>query len=80
MVSKWSSPYLMEMWRATAAPTMENAIPISARVQKGTTSFMKCSRPCLPQAHFRLSQYDGKVATTLPKMVLGTSVQRCSTP
>ncbi len=55
-------------------------MPIAASVQKGTTSFMKCDRPCLPQAHFRLSQYDGNVATTLAKMVLGTSVHRCSTP
>ena len=50
-------------------------MPAAAMTQKGTTSFRKCERPCLPQAHLRLSQYDGKVATTLPKTVLGTSLQ-----
>ena len=55
-------------------------MPTPARVQKGTTSFKRCDRPCLPQAHFRLSQYEGNVATRLPKMVLGTSLQRCNTP
>ena len=55
-------------------------MPRAAITQNGTTSFMKWDRPCLPQAHLRLSQYDGKVATTLPKTVLGTSLQRCSTP
>ena len=28
----------------------------AAMTQKGTTSFMKCDRPLLPQAHLRFSQ------------------------
>ena len=55
-------------------------MPSAASVQNGTTSFKKCDRPCLPQAHFRFSQYEGNVATKLPKTVLGTSLHRCRTP
>ncbi len=56
VVSRWPSEYFTEMWRAIEAPTMEKAMPAAAMTQKGTTSFMKCDRPCLPQAHFRFSQ------------------------
>ena len=35
---------------------MAKAMPMAARVQNGTTSFKKWDRPCLPQAHLRLSQ------------------------
>ena len=44
------------MCLASEAPTMEKAMPTAAMVQKGTTSFKKWDRPCLPQAHLRLSQ------------------------
>ena len=54
--SAWSRSSDVPMCLAKVAPTMEKAMPMADMVQKGTTSFKKWDRPCLPQAHLRLSQ------------------------
>jgi len=38
---------------ATAAATVESAKPANEASQNGTTSFIRCERPALPQAHRR---------------------------
>ncbi len=54
--SRWCRCQLWPRLRAKEAPMMEKAMPAAASAQKGTTSFSRCERPCLPQAHLRLSQ------------------------
>ena len=55
-------------------------MPRAAMTQNGRTSLTRCDRPPLPQAHLRFNQYEGTVATALPKTVLGTSDHRWSAP
>ena len=56
MSSKWLRLKCTPMWWATAAPTMEKAMPSAAMTQNGRTSLTKWDRPLLPQAHWRFSQ------------------------
>ena len=78
--SVWPRWCVWPTCRATEAPMIEKAMPTAATAQNGITSFLRWERPDFPQAQFRLSQYDGKVATALAKMVLGTSVHHWKTP